>query len=140
MTEAEKITVILHEYDTLRDEIVQRINSIQQQINIAALVFFGALTFFVGGNIDSSKAVIIWAVLGASIVVFAYAMWASYRDICRNAARIREIERDVNTRADEQLLQWEQYWGGAAAGSVTWFFFNRGQPLPRPNDPQTISN
>jgi len=42
--------------------------------------------------------------------------WVTYRDIVKAAARIRELEKDINVRAGEDLLVWETFWGGAVTG------------------------
>jgi hypothetical protein len=128
MTESEKISVIMHEYDTLRDEIVQRNNSTQQQIYIGVGVLLGTITLYLGGHLDGPKMAFLCGFLIIAISVFCYAMWSAYRDIHKNAARLREIEEDVNARAGEELLRWERYWGGA----VTGFFFGDQKPLSRP--------
>jgi hypothetical protein len=44
MESKDKITILLHEYDTLRDEVVQRWNAIQQQISIFVVILIGSLT------------------------------------------------------------------------------------------------
>ena len=49
---------------------------------------------------------------------------------------MREIELDINFRAKEDLLVWENLWGGASTG-----IYGKGIPFPRENligkDPPT---
>jgi hypothetical protein len=132
MTEANKVTILLHEYDTLRDEIVQRMSARQQQISVGVIVFIGLLTILLANNISATGQFILYGVMTLSLFVFWYAMSATNHVILRAAWRLREIERSVNRRAGEPILQWETYWGGAIVGWGKW------EPLPgRPRDEDT---
>jgi hypothetical protein len=59
-------------------------------------------------------------------IVYVFACWFILRDIYKLAARVREIENDVNDRCGEDLLLWEQLSGGASTGF--WIGF---KPLSR---------
>ena len=49
-----------------------------------------------------------------------------WRDLHKAVQRVREIEIDINDRVGEDLLIWENLWGGAKTG-----FFGNARPLPR---------
>jgi hypothetical protein len=103
------IQVLLHEYDTLRNEILVRSNH-------GLLLFLAIASLFlwlvVRGRCERRLLV------ASSIVVCALAVsgWTIYRDISKAASRLRELETEINHRAGEPLLIWETKWGGAVTG------------------------
>jgi hypothetical protein len=81
-------------------------------------------------HVGDDRQRVLYAVLTLGVFVFWYAMLATNRVMRKAARRLREIERSVNRRAGERLLQWESYWGGAVTG-----FWGKGEPLPgRPRE------
>ena len=105
----EKVQILLAEYTSLRAEINSRISSAYTVVSIAAgfigwllthqdydLRFWtGALTVTVGATICG---------------------WLVGRDCVNAGRRVQELEKEINTRADETLLVWENERGGLAAG------------------------
>jgi hypothetical protein len=110
----DKITILMHEYDTLRDEIIQRNNALQQQNSIAAVVLFGTLTIAWSGNVGKYQSYILYGLLALCFLIFIYGIWFAFRETDRVIVRLRQIEADVNQRAGETLLQWETHWGWSA--------------------------
>lgn len=125
LPQSDKIQILLHEYDGLRSEIVQRWAGTQQQISIAVLVLMGVITVLVSTKPEYPR--ILHVILGIAACIFIYAMALGYRDTCKAAERVREIEQDVNQRAGEELLQWESRWGGCVTG-----FWGFARPLNKP--------
>lgn len=116
ISQLDKITILLHEYDGLRGEMVQRWIGMQQQISIGVLVLLGVITVLFQNKIEHPRDYFLYGLLGIAVCIFIYAMWQVRRDTNKAAERVREIERDVNQRAGEDLLQWETRWGGAVTG------------------------
>jgi Na+/H+ antiporter NhaC len=114
--ESDNIQILLHEYDTLREEIIQRWVGMQQQISIGVIVLLGIITVLFSNQIQHPRDYILYSLLAIAVCVFIYAMWQVGRDSGKAAERVREIEREVNLRAGAELLQWETHWGGGAAG------------------------
>ena len=118
-SQVEKVRILLAEHAALRAEIVARIGHAYQMIGygVAAIVLLIALR-----PVEQ----IFWPILTLVIVVFGFGLWVYWRDLLKAGRRIREIELDVNDRAQEDLLIWENLWGAGATG-----FFGPGNPLPR---------
>lgn len=119
----EKTQIILHEYDSLRAEIVQRSGYMFQLIEVAAVIGFGLIIIFTTDIkyrqkllSKSTFGILFWSALSATIILFVIALFGFHRDIEKSAARIREIETHINSTYGEELLQWETRWGGAVTG------------------------
>ena len=110
----QKIEILLHEYDTLRDEIGGRTRDGFNMFAITSALFVGALSLLYGKA--GTVVVVIVGILGA--IAFAVAARETFYRIARAAERLREIEGDVNERVGEKLLVWETQWGAATRG---WF-------------------
>ncbi|HZC42706.1 MAG TPA: hypothetical protein VE195_00940 [Acidobacteriaceae bacterium] len=112
----ERVEVLLHEYDSLRDEIQQRIAHVYQVVIICAVL----ATWLLGRNMDGR----FW--FGATFILLLIAAfgWFNGEDIKRAAAQLRAIEQHVNELSGEDLLTWETHYGGAIAGY--W-----GRPRPK---------
>lgn len=118
---AEKVRVLLAEYAALRSEIVARTNHGYQLLVVAtaAMAFFAA--------IYTALPWLLLLVIGTVMsMVYVLASWFVLRDIYKLAARVRDIEIDVNDRCGEDLLLWENLSGAASTGF--WIGF---RPLPR---------
>ncbi|HEY4940591.1 MAG TPA: hypothetical protein VII56_04130 [Rhizomicrobium sp.] len=102
-----KISVLLHEYDALRDELLNRNNLVFQVIGAYAAVLIG-LTAAFAANLDRTTILFLF---GAVTVLFSTLVWAIDRDYRRVVLRIRLIESDVNKRLGEELMEWETLWG-----------------------------
>src|SRR5437868_5168216 len=117
--EIEKVRIQLTEYQTLRSEIIARIGHAYQMMAVLG----GSLVLLVGLAPNSNA---FWALLGVVTSVIALGFWTFVRDMKKCARRIREIEIDVNQRAKEDLLVWENLWGADVNG-----YFGRSQPKAR---------
>jgi hypothetical protein len=124
-TEKDKIQILLHEYDTLRQEILTRTRTGHQILAVAAVLFIWIITQIMTGNPSFWFWTILVGFLAASVAAVSVAAWFTMRDIGKAAKRIRELESDINSRAGEDLLIWETRWGGAVTG-----FWGRARPLP----------
>lgn len=114
LSKFENIQILLHEYDTLRNEIIGRTRDGFNLFAITAALLFGALSLFYGtAGVWPAVAV---AVLGVG--VFFFAAHETIFRINLAATRIRELETRVNNLAEEQLLSWEAKSGAASHG---WF-------------------
>ena len=113
--QAEKVRILLHEYATLRAEILARIGHMYPLGAASAALFFWLLArpfnFW------------LWLAFIASLIVVTYFYWLISRDIKKAARRLRELEHDINERAGETLLIWETKWGGTVTG-----WMGRGEP------------
>ena len=108
LTERDKIQVLLHEYDTLRTEGIYRNSAMFQLIGVGALLFCLLMQQGITYRWFVSLAVFL-----AVMFVFSYFLGS---DITRSARRVRELERDINARAGEELLVWENRWSRGATG------------------------
>ncbi len=117
----EKVRILLSEYAALRSEILSRTNQGYQLL----VVGMAAMGFFAAIYKDSPWELLL--LVGALLItVYAFACWFVLRDIHKLAARVREIEIDVNDRCGEDLLVWENLSGWTKTGF--WLGF---RPLPR---------
>lgn len=136
LPQLDKIQILLHEYDGLRGEIIQRWVGAQQQISIGVLVLIGVITIlFSTKKIKHPQDYFLYGLLGFAVCIFGYAMFQWGRDTNKAAARVREIEAQVNQLAGEELLQWETRWAGAVTG-----YFGLGRPFTKPTGGQNKSD
>ena len=107
LTHAEKIQILMAEYNTLRAEVIQKSNSTFQ-------IFGVAITAVVAiSGIVATYAII----AGFSIfIILIVVLLATYRSIefsmLTFGNRLREIEREVNQLAGAKLLKWETEYVG----------------------------
>jgi hypothetical protein len=94
----------LHEYDALRRQIEQRTGHGYLLFSAAALAFFNVTAIDTLGL----RFWIVFAISGTTILL---ASWFIIRDIGLASRRLRELEEDINDRAEEDLLVWETVWG-----------------------------
>ena len=101
--EKEKIAILLHEYNALRQEIVNRTNQGFQLVAIGAALFVWV-----------TQAKSDWRYWGG-LVVAAFAMllaaFVTLENINRLGRRVRQLESDINARAGEKLLIWDTEFG-----------------------------
>lgn len=103
----QKIQILLHEYDTLRNEVLSRYAAQFQSTGVLAIIIIGLTTVL----ITQGAKITILVLIGITVMLYIGAqIWIDY-DIAKAARRLREIEADVNSRAGETLLQWETVWG-----------------------------
>src|SRR5687767_11096033 len=113
--ESERVRVLLAEHGTLRSEIIA-LTTLRFQLYTLG----GAVTTILSALYIRTFGVLpnwLFAVLFASMLAFigiAFSIMFRFiwRDIQKAASRIREIELDVNDRVGEDLLVWENLWGG----------------------------
>jgi hypothetical protein len=113
----EKVRILLAEHSALRSEIVARMGHVYQ-----------VMTVLVAGTaiLIGLKQLVQWfyPLLVILVVLAVVAFWYVNRDIWKAAARLREIEIDVNDRAGEDLLVWENLWRSTG-------YWGRAPILPR---------
>ena len=122
----ERVQILLHEYNGLRNEIIHRTNNLFQLITVGAIV----LGWVVSSHVFDARLVI--ALLVCSVVL-GYLLWLISRDIGKAADRLAEIEDYVDNETGEwYLLRWERLWGGRKTG---YWLRARPLPVPRPKLP-----
>ena len=93
------IDVLLHEYDTLRAEILARANS-----RFQLLGFAGVVVALLGATHNITLIIIVSVALAVAAVV----IWIGFHlYINKCAARLMEIEARVNALFPEDVLVWE---------------------------------
>jgi hypothetical protein len=108
----QEIQILLAEYNTLRAEIIQRGSWQIQMWSVAGTVTVALLGFAVAyGAIWQSILLLLFA-----IGLFAGGILYNDQDIRFIAARVRELELEINTLAGRELLVWEGRGGLAAIG------------------------
>jgi hypothetical protein len=117
--ERQKIAILLNEYSTLRAEIVVRIGHLYQ------LIGFGTGAIILLNTVGVFLEHAFWYLVTLVVVTFAISLWFYGRYAWLLSERVREIELDVNDRVREDLLVWENLWGGRAIG---FFGFKRHLP------------
>jgi hypothetical protein len=108
LTDKDKIQILLAEYSGLRTEITHRVGNSFQVVAVGG----GFLALIVSQPISPR----FWAAFVIGLIVLGWCTAVIFRDILKCARRVRQIEKDVNRRAGEELLEWETYWGGGSAG------------------------
>jgi hypothetical protein len=113
-TQKDKVKILFHEYDTLRTEVIHRINNGYQLI--AGVT--GLLIWLV------SHAGVNWRfciLLGISVAVVLVLWRGIYQDIKTIARRLRELENEINKLAGETLLVWETRWSPTVVGRFAYY-------------------
>jgi hypothetical protein len=116
----DKIQILLAEHKSLRDEITAK-NGQQYQFLMLAVAVIALLA-----NLTRSDPLIFWPAVVVSLMLSALQFWTFVRDTWKAGERVREIELDINERAQEDLLIWENLWGGSVTG-----FYGLARPFPR---------
>lgn len=115
-----KISIIMNEYNTLRDELISKNSNSSQLVGNAGIVAVTAIMAIITAmpheNLADYAALFIWILLVLllfSMISLVSVLWLNY-DTQRVSKRLRCIEEDINRRTGEHLLVWEsQYgWGG----------------------------
>jgi hypothetical protein len=113
VTEADKIQILLAEYTSLRDEVMQRDSSLNQFLIYGAISIVAIIGFMIQYP-SATAASVTLLLLDGALVFFGFKMIEF--DVLRIATRLLEIEKLVNERAGEQLLVWESTHGIARQG------------------------
>ncbi|MGD0276565.1 MAG: hypothetical protein ABSB79_11050 [Syntrophales bacterium] len=98
MSPKEKIDVLLKEYDSLRSEIISRI---QSRFTVTGIIV--ALAVFIV-NEEGQIELIMGGILVIAILFF---WWRVRAWILLCSVRISEIEEEINKLAEDKLLVWE---------------------------------
>jgi hypothetical protein len=106
------VQILLQEYNTIRQEVIHRINNFYQAMAFATVLLAWLLTQQPGGPR-------FW--VGALVLVLLVGFFAFLilRDQQRMVLRLMQIESDVNALVGIEVLEWETYWGGG--GRPGWF-------------------
>lgn len=105
---ARHLDVLLHEYDTLRAEILARTSSRFQLLGLAAVAATLVTAKWGSGNLPGWD--IFWIVVGivGGTAVVAAVIWLVFGFyINRCAARIIQIEEEINNKLGDPVLIWE---------------------------------
>jgi hypothetical protein len=133
------VPILLHEYDTLRAEIIQRHSSLYQVVAIVAAAI-GTISYLLANRGPSVPRWLFWLSLGllalAIVIVIIFSQLLR-RDIEIATSRLRVIEETVDEAAGEWfLLRWERLYGGG--GRPLFGLVRRGDPVPP--EPDTSSS
>ncbi|HLI62850.1 MAG TPA: hypothetical protein VKV05_05590 [Terriglobales bacterium] len=115
------VEILFKEYDTLRAEIISRTNNAVQLGTAFAALGFGIVTWSVSrSTITTLRGVATLAGVILALVVFYVILnqWLVQLDIDNAAARLRELESQINRLCGAELLRWETHWGGAVTGPL----------------------
>src|SRR5437870_2602136 len=102
LSEKDKIQILLQEYNSLRAELLLGHNKMFQLLSLGGALF----VLIISRPLDAR----FWTAVVAALVVISYVSFTIMRDILRLAKRVRELEVDINRRAGEELLIWENRW------------------------------
>jgi hypothetical protein len=131
ITEAFKIQILLQEYNTLRSEIVAKYPALISATAIGATALLLIVGFFLKDSTTDSLWLVV-ALLAFGFLVYCYAVWTNLRDLLRCAQRVAQLEIAINRRAGEDLLEWENRWGGGQEGlwGIATPFIRRKRNVP----------
>jgi hypothetical protein len=100
----QRIQILLHEYNSLRAEVLSRYVAQFQSGGVTAIVLLGFLTLMANRGIHWSSVVLIVSDILLFLGVLA---WIDV-DITKAARRLRELEKEINDLAGgTPLLKWE---------------------------------
>jgi hypothetical protein len=99
LTPTDQIEVMLHEYDTLRTEILNRINNRFTVVSI----FFAIVGFSIATTHLVNVLIIVPA--GTAALYFIWRTIGAWIEHC--SRHIASLERRINTEAGQTLLSWE---------------------------------
>jgi hypothetical protein len=130
MTDMEKVQILLAEYNTLKAQIISRgATSVQViAIGVAALAVSASL---LKDNLRLGLVVFLSLLIGVGVQARL-----TNRDLLEEAAQVRRLEAEINSRAREKLLTWETSNGRAQTGWLHGFWGstpdkNKTETLPR---------
>jgi hypothetical protein len=105
------VDILLHEYDTLRQEILQKNTAFLQAATVTSATFFAMFTVLFA--LKAKRWIYILTLI--PLFVFAWtAYYATHQPVSAISSRLRQLEHEINRRAGQKLLIWEsEYgWGG----------------------------
>jgi hypothetical protein len=102
----DQIQILLHEYDSLRSEIINRTGFGFQlgAIGLAALAL-----------LISQRGLKLWIGLVVGIILFGSGIALNLRAIQKLHVRLERIEKNINVHTGQDLLEWETRWGAGWA-------------------------
>jgi hypothetical protein len=105
---APHLDVLLHEYDTLRVEILARTSSRFQLLGLAAVAATLVTAKWGSGNLAKGDIIKLVAGIVGGTAVVAAVIWLVFGlYINRCAARIKQIEEEINNKLGEPVLIWQ---------------------------------
>ena len=104
----QKIQILLHEYASLRNELLSRYVAQYQSSAVLAVVSIGLITLWSRGDVIGSTSISLMC--GTFFLYLGVLIWIDY-DIAKAATRLRKLEKEINGRAGETLLTCETDWG-----------------------------
>lgn len=120
MSPAEKVAILMHEYDTLRAELIAKNANVTQIIAQAFIVMLAMITAiflaYQGSTLSPSLSYFLGitaTILCLAIALISY-VWLDL-DTRKLSARLRQIEASVNHSAQEEILIWETQMGAQGA-------------------------
>jgi hypothetical protein len=99
ITDKDKVTILLAEYNTLRAEMIQRYASTYQ------LFTLGTATAALVNLVTPVEWK--WVVAAAALIILGSAFYIIRAGIRHLSAHVRTLEREINRKAKENLLTWE---------------------------------
>jgi hypothetical protein len=114
------VEVLFKEYDTLRTEIISRTSNAHQLATVFAVLWVGVFSWLVSriGITPRGIAALVGVTVAFVAVLAAVNRWVIQLDISNAAARIRELEAEINRLCGAELLKWETHWGGGRYGAA----------------------
>jgi hypothetical protein len=115
------VNILLHEYDSLRQEILQKTNHIYQILALMSGALLAILNWFGSHSIQVIHLLPPTPIyLFCAELILAYGWAIIAKDIWKASTRIMEIEKAIDLVTGEKfLLRWERVWGGTATGILT---------------------
>ena len=129
-SQKDKVTILLHEYNMLRAEILTRTNHGFQLLVVYAGLGGGLFVWIM----QAKGGVRFWLSLAVAVGTLFVANWISFSNINRCVKRVLELEKDINTRVGENLLVWETQQERKFVG-----FLRKPRPAPENISPSCIS-
>jgi hypothetical protein len=105
----QKIQILLHEYNTLRAEVLSRYSAQFQSSTVAVGALIGLMVAASNPGVGFNWLIIL--LLIATGPIYGGVLFWIDIDIAKAAKRLREIETQVNSLAGETLLRWENKYG-----------------------------
>jgi sulfite exporter TauE/SafE len=96
------VEIVLHEYDALREEVLSHMNS---RFQLLGLVGIAATLLGVSGVSKHWHWVFVLAI--ATLILLGLWLYFGFA-IKRCAVRLRQIEEEINSTLDRQVLKWER--------------------------------
>ena len=103
ITQKEKIQILVAEYNTLRAELVACGNKIYNMLAVGSAILTSQIV-----NFDKPY---FWITIGIGVFLIVVFALLNVRDTRLLAARVKVLEREINTRTGESLLIWESQKG-----------------------------